>query len=412
MKTYLVGGAVRDELLQLPVKERDWVVVGSTPEAMIDAGYRPVGKDFPVFLHPETHEEHALARTERKTAPGYHGFSIHASPEVTLAEDLQRRDLTINAIAKDETGELFDPYGGLADLEKRKLRHVSAAFAEDPVRILRVARFSARYHSLGFSIADETLALMRQMVEAGEVDTLVPERVWTEMHKALSEDHPSIFFEVLRECGALKVLLPELERLWGVPQPERWHPEIDTGVHTMMVLDQAARLTSDVQVRFAALVHDLGKGTTPADILPSHHGHEARSVELVNDVSRRFRIPNQYRDLAVVVASHHGHYHRVAEMQSSTIVKKLQAMDAFRRPARFEQFLLACEADARGRTGFEDIQPPQTRLMHEAYQVAADIDVPSLIGGLQGPAVSEAIRRARTARVEALRQSWPVSDNS
>ncbi len=406
MKTYLVGGAVRDELLQLPVKEHDWVVVGSTPEAMANAGYRPVGKDFPVFLHPETHEEYALARTERKTAPGYHGFSFHASPGVTLEEDLQRRDLTINAIAKDQNGELIDPYDGLADIKKRELRHVSDAFAEDPVRILRIARFSARFHALGFSVADETMQLMRQMVEAGEVDALVPERVWAEMHKALSADSPSVFFEVLRECGALKVLMPELERLWGVPQPERWHPEIDTGVHTMMVLDQAARLTEDLPVRFAALVHDLGKGTTPADILPSHRGHEFRSVKLVKEVSQRMRVPNHYRDLAIVVAEHHGHYHRVAEMKSSTIVEKLQAIDAYRRPERFQQFLLACEADARGRTGYEDILPPQTQQMNDAYEVSSDIDVKPLIEGLKGPAVAQAISRARTEKIEELRKAW------
>lgn len=406
MKTYLVGGAVRDELLQQPVKERDWVVVGATPDAMIEAGYRPIGKDFPVFLHPETREEYALARTERKTAPGYHGFRFYTDPNITLEQDLQRRDLTINAIAKDENGALIDPCGGLTDLQERKLRHISKAFAEDPVRVLRVARFATRFDRSGFKIAEETQDLMQQMVASGEINTLVPERVWAEMHKALSEDYPSVFFNILRACGALKILLPELDRLWGIPQPKRWHPEIDTGVHTMMVLDQAARLTNNTQVRFAALVHDLGKGTTPANILPAHHGHEHRSVELVKQVSQRLRIPNHYRDLAIIVARYHGCYHRVIEMKASTIMEKLRAIDAFRRPARFEQFLLACEADARGRTGLEGIQPPQTQQMREMYQAAASIDVQPLIKGLKGASAALAIKREQIEKIEAVRQTW------
>jgi tRNA nucleotidyltransferase (CCA-adding enzyme) len=402
MKTYLVGGAVRDQLLGIKRSERDWVVVGATPEQMLADDFKPVGKDFPVFLHPDSHEEYALARTERKTAPGYHGFNFHAAPDVTLEQDLQRRDLTINAIAKDEAGELVDPHGGLADIEARVLRHVSDAFTEDPVRILRVARFAARFHGFDFRIAEETQALMKQMVAAGEVDALVPERVWTETHKALSEDKPSVYFEVLRSCGALTILFPELDRLWGVPQPERWHPEIDTGVHTMMVLDASARLTDDVQVRFAALVHDLGKGTTPNDVLPSHRGHEKRSVKLVKGLSERLRVPNQYRDLALIVAEYHGHFHKIAEMKASTILRTLGAIDAFRRPERFAQFLLACEADARGRTGFEDVLPVQTAQMLACFEAARSVDVQPLIKGLQGKEVKIAIDEARTEAVASL----------
>ena len=402
MKVYLVGGAVRDELLGLSHDERDWVVVGSTPQRMQTMNFRPVGKDFPVFLHPDTHEEYALARTERKTAPGYHGFVFHASPEVTLEQDLQRRDLTINAMAKDEAGELIDPFNGQVDLESRVLRHVSPAFSEDPVRILRVARFAARFHELGFSVAPETQELMLQMVQAGEVDALVAERVWTETVKALAEDRPSVYFEVLRSCGALRALFPELERLWGVPQPERWHPEVDTGVHTMMVLDQSARLTEDVQVRFAALLHDLGKGTTPAEVLPSHHDHEKRSVQLVRQLCERYRVPNQYRDLAVIVAEYHGHYHKIAEMRPDTVLRVLYGIDAFRRPERFSRFLLACEADARGRTGYEDELPPQTARFQACFDAANAIDTRSLTRGLKGQAAKEVIDRARTDAIAAL----------
>jgi len=396
MKTYLVGGAVRDELLGLKSSELDWVVVGSTPEQMLSQGYKSVGRDFPVFLHPKTHDEYALARTERKTAPGYHGFVFHASPEVTLEEDLRRRDLTINAMARDENGELIDPYGGMADIEKRVLRHVSDAFSEDPVRILRVARLAARFDFLGFTVADETRALMAQMVQSGEVDALVPERVWAETAKALSEDRPSVFFETLRECGALQRLFPELDRLYGVPQPAQWHPEIDTGVHTMMVVDQAAKLTTDTQVRFAALVHDLGKGITPEDEWPSHHGHEALSVDLVKGLCERFRVPGKYCDLAVLVARYHGHYHRIAELRPDTVVKTLNALDAFRQPGRFQQFLLACEADSRGRTGYEDEQPEQTALFQRCFEAANSVDVQTLItDGMKGETIKQAIYQAR-----------------
>jgi tRNA nucleotidyltransferase (CCA-adding enzyme) len=407
MNTYLVGGAVRDELLGLPVRERDWVVVGATVQQMMDLGYRQVGRDFPVFLHPETHEEHALARTERKTAPGYRGFVVHAEPEVTLDEDLLRRDLTINAMAKDDHGQIIDPFNGQADLEARLLRHVSPAFAEDPVRILRVARFAARFAHLGFSVAQETRDLMQSMVDAGEVDALVPERVWQEMQRALGEDSPGTFFQVLRDCGALAVLFPEIERLFGVPQPPKYHPEIDTGVHTLMVLAQCARLSDDPVVRFAALTHDLGKGTTPADILPSHHGHEQRSVDLVHGLCDRFRIPNAYRDLAVVVARWHGYSHRALELRPDTVLKTLEGLDAFRRPERVEPFLLACEADYRGRTGFEERPYPQADYLRAAHARCQAISVRELIeDGIEGKAIGEALHARRVAALKQLKAEW------
>ncbi|HSP01656.1 MAG TPA: multifunctional CCA addition/repair protein [Thioalkalivibrio sp.] len=407
MNTYLVGGAVRDELLGLPVRERDWVVVGATVQQMLDLGYRQVGRDFPVFLHPETHEEHALARTERKTAPGYRGFVVHAEPEVTLDEDLLRRDLTINAMARDEHGQLTDPFNGRADLEARLLRHVSPAFAEDPVRILRVARFAARFAHLGFNVARETLDLMQAMVDAGEVDALVPERVWQEMQRALGEASPATFFQVLRDCGALKVLFPEIERLFGVPQPPRYHPEIDTGIHTLMVLTQSARLSDDPVVRFAALTHDLGKGTTPADILPSHHGHEQRSVDLVHALCDRFRIPNAYRELAVAVAHWHGHSHRALELRPDTVLKTLEGLDAFRRPERVEPFLLACEADYRGRTGFEERPYPQADYLRAAHARCLAIAAKSLVDeGLSGKAIGEALHARRVAALKGLKAEW------
>lgn len=408
MKTYLVGGAVRDELLGLPVRERDYVVVGATPARMVELGYRQVGRDFPVFLHPETHEEHALARTERKTSPGYHGFTVHASPEVTLEEDLMRRDLTINAMARGPDGSLVDPFGGHADLEARLLRHVSPAFAEDPVRILRVGRFAARFADLGFRVADETLALMRNMVRAGEVDALVPERIWQETRRALGEVAPARYFEVLRECGALAVLFPEIERLFGVPQPPRHHPEVDTGIHTLMVLTQSARLSEDPKVRFAALTHDLGKGTTPLDILPRHHGHEARSVDLVHALCDRLRIPNAYRDLAVMVARWHGYCHRALELRPDTVLKALEGLDAFRRPERLEPFLLACEADYRGRTGLEERPYPQADYLHAAHARCRAISARDLVDeGLEGKAVAEALHARRVQALKALKDEWP-----
>lgn len=396
MQTYLVGGAVRDRLLERPFSERDYVVVGSTPEAMEAAGFRPVGRDFPVFLHPETHEEYALARTERKTARGYHGFQFNASPEVTLEDDLERRDLTINAMAEDHDGTLIDPYGGQADLEARQLRHVSPAFAEDPVRLLRVARFAAQLAPWGFEVADDTRTLMRKLVTSGEVDALVPERVWAECEKALKSPAPRRFLEVLREAGALAVLFPEIERLFGVPQPARYHPEIDTGVHTLMVLDQATRLSDTPEVRFAALVHDLGKGTTDPDILPSHHGHEERGVDLIRALAERLRIPNRYRDLAVRVARYHGLVHRVFELRPKTVMKLVDGLDVLRRPENVEPFLLAVEADFRGRTGWEDKPYPQADAVRTAVAAAQGVQPQALIAeGYKGKALGEALQRER-----------------
>jgi tRNA nucleotidyltransferase (CCA-adding enzyme) len=402
LTVYLVGGAVRDRLLGLPVRERDFVVVGAEPAELIRRGFQQVGRDFPVFLHPLSKEEHALARTERKTAPGYLGFAVHADPSVTLDQDLERRDLTVNALAESPDGTLIDPYGGLADLDARVLRHVSPAFAEDPVRVLRVARFAARFAGLGFKVAPETLALMGEMVRAGEVDALVPERVWQEMARALGEDRPSVFFEVLRACGALGRLLPELDRLWGVPQPERWHPEIDTGVHAMLVLDMAARLSQDLEVRFAALCHDLGKGTTPKEILPSHRGHEERSVRLLDGVCERLRVPARARDLARIVARYHGLVHKVDELKPSTVLDLLEGADAFRRPERFLQMLLACEADFRGRTGYSERGYDQGAMLRRLQGAAAAVDIPPLVGQAAEPArIPELIRQARIAAIRA-----------
>ena len=403
MQTYLVGGAVRDELLGYPHKEKDWVVVGATADEMLAKGYQQVGKDFPVFLHPETREEYALARRERKTSPGYKGFAVHATPDVSLEEDLLRRDLTINALAKDESGNIIDPFNGLRDLNDRVLRHVSPAFSEDPVRILRVARFSARYDHLGFTVADETMQLMKTMVDNGEVDALVPERVWQEMHKALTERTPSRFIEVLRECGALERILPELDVLFGVPQPEEHHPEIDTGIHTLLVLQQACKLSNDADVRFAALMHDLGKGTTPPSEWPQHIEHEARGAEIVVKVCKRLRIPNEYRDLAECTARYHLHYHRALELKPSTIVKTLERLDAFRKPERFEKFLLASEADARGRPGLENTAYPQGGYLRKAYQAALQVDIQPLIQqGYTNMALAEKIREERTLLVAAV----------
>lgn len=396
MKRYLVGGAVRDALLGLPVKDRDWVVVGATAETLRDAGYRQVGADFPVFLHPHTREEHALARTERKTAPGYKGFAVDFSAHVTLEEDLGRRDLTLNAIAQDEHGALVDPYGGQADIQARVLRHVSPAFAEDPVRILRVARFAARFAPLGFTVAPETLAVMREMVAAGEADHLVPERVWQEMARALGEPAPQEFIRTLRACGALARVLPEVNRLYGVPQPPQHHPEVDTGVHIELVLAQAARLSTDPRVRFAALTHDLGKGSTDPARWPAHHGHEARSEKLLAAMSARLRVPTEFRELALAVARLHGKVHRAVELRPETVLEVLEGADTLRRPERLEPFLLACEADARGRPGFEDRPYPQAELLRTAHAAARTVtSAPLLAQGLSGPALGEALRKAR-----------------
>ncbi|WP_296919952.1 multifunctional CCA addition/repair protein [Thiohalocapsa sp.] len=402
---YLVGGAVRDRLLCLPVDELDYVVVGSTAEEMRRRGFTRVGKDFPVFLHPETKDEYALARTERKSAPGYRGFEVHAAPEVTLEQDLARRDLTINALAEDWDGHIIDPFGGVADLKAGVLRHVSLAFAEDPVRILRVARFAARFAELGFRVADETMALMCDMVAAGEVDALVPERVWQEMAKALAEARPSRFFEVLRACGALARLLPELDRLWGVPQPAESHPEIDTGVHVMMVVDMAARLSDATEVRFAALCHDLGKGVTPRAEWPQHHGHEERSVALVEEICVRLRVPKRFSELARLVARYHGLVHRAARLQPGTLLTMFEAVDLFRRPRRVEQLLLACEADYRGRPGYEEHAYPQGELVRSCVLAAQRVDQRTIAAAAEPGQIAEDIRRARLAAIiEACRR--------
>lgn len=410
MQTYLVGGAIRDALLGRPGSDRDWVVVGATPEEMTAQGYLPVGRDFPVFLHPQTREEYALARTERKSAPGYRGFAVHASPEVTLEQDLARRDLTVNAIAlpaehasaTPNPAHLVDPFHGRRDLQDKVLRHVTDAFREDPVRILRVARFAARFADFG--IAPETLALMREMVAAGEADALVPERVWQELARGLTEAKPSRMFELLRECGALAVLLPEVDRLWGVPQPEAHHPEVDTGRHLMLVLDMAARLDAPLAVRFACLVHDLGKGTTPAEVLPRHIGHEQRSVELLREVCERWRVPVELRELAEVVAREHGNIHRSSGLGAQALVRLLERCDAFRKPGRFGQALLACECDARGRLGMEDSPYPERERLLGALAAAqavqtAPIAAQAQADGAPGPRIAELIRLARVGAV-------------
>ena len=408
MQIYMVGGAVRDKLLGRPVNDHDWVVVGATPEQMLAQGYLPVGRDFPVFLHPETREEYALARTERKSGRGYRGFVVQSSPDVTLEEDLSRRDLTINSIASstDESGatRLFDPYHGENDLRARVLRHVTDAFREDPVRILRVARFAARFTD--FTVAPETMQLMREMVEHGEVNHLVPERVWQELARGLMEEKPSRMFEVLRECGALQVLLPEVARLWGVPQRADYHPEVDTGVHLMMVLDMAARLSAPLTVRFACLAHDLGKGTTPADVLPRHIDHETRSAELLKDVAERLRVPVDCRETADVVAREHGHIHRSQDLSAAALVRLLERCDAIRKPERFAEILLACECDARGRLGFEESAYPQRpRLLAVLAAVQSvftrEIAAQAAAWGQSGPQVGALIHQAR---VEAVAQ--------
>ncbi len=403
MEAYCVGGAVRDELLGLPVKDRDWVIVGATPEQMEAKGFRAVGKDFPVFLHPETHEEYALARTERKTARGYKGFQVYATPDVTLEQDLARRDLTINAIAKDRDGQLIDPYHGQRDLTARIFRHVSEAFVEDPVRILRLARFAARLAD--FTVADETMALMREMVQNGEVDALVPERVWQELARGLMEAKPSRMFEVLRECGALKVLLPELDRLFGVPQPAQHHPEVDTGVHVMMVVDYAAAQKYSLPVRFAALTHDLGKGTTPTDVLPRHIGHEERSANLLKEVCKRLKVPNDCSALAHIVARFHGKIHAVFEMRPGTIVQFLYDTDALRQPERFEEFLRACECDFRGRLGYIDKPFPVANQLRAYLKAAQAVNAGAVAALHSTPeAIKEAVFQARVAAIQEVRE--------
>ena len=402
MKTYLVGGAVRDRLLGRPVIEHDYVVVGATPDDLVALGLRPVGKDFPVFLHPRTGEQYALARTERKTGPGYYGFETRFAPDVTLEEDLARRDLTINAMASDDDGNVVDPYGGRRDLEARLLRHVSPAFVEDPLRVLRVARFASRFAGLGFTVAPETLELMRGIAASGELAALVPERVWVETERALGEQQPTVYFEVLRACGALEVVFPEIAALFGVPQPEKWHPEIDSGLHTMQVLEVAAEMSGDTTVRFAALVHDVGKGLTPREQWPRHIGHEAAGAALIEKLCARLRVPNEHRDLAVLVARHHAKVHRVAELRPGTLLELLEHTDAFRRAERFERMLVACEADARGRGPELRVAPyPQAALLRGVRDAAAAVRLdPAIVAAESGPVIAE---RMRSARIEAIR---------
>ncbi len=403
MQVYLVGGSVRDQLLGLPIKDRDWVVVGSSPSLMLEQGFISVGKDFPVFLHPQTKEEYALARTEKKSGSGYHGFECFFSPEVTLEEDLMRRDLTINAIAQDPQGQLIDPYHGQTDLAQRILRHVSSAFAEDPVRILRVARFAARFASLGFTIAPETMAVMRQMVQSGEVAHLTAERVWQELHQALATDHPDIFLSVLRECGALAVIFPEIDCLFGVPQPPKWHPEIDTGEHTLMVLRQSTRLSTSLPVRFAAMVHDLGKGKTPPSEWPSHKMHTHTGLACIRALCERIRVPAEYRDLALIVCEQHSNVHNAAILKPATYLKILNKMDVWRKPERLESVLLCCQADHQGRLGYEEIPYPQKLQFETAYQAALAIDVQSIIAeGLKGSEIRDELDKRRIAAIKAV----------
>ncbi|MDK7000323.1 multifunctional CCA addition/repair protein [Proteus mirabilis] len=400
MKIYLVGGAVRDQLLNLPVKDRDWVVVGATPETLLQQGYQQVGKDFPVFLHPDTHEEYALARTERKSGSGYTGFTCYAAPDVTLEDDLQRRDLTINAIAYSAKGEYIDPYHGIDDIHAKLLRHVSDAFSEDPLRVLRVARFAARFAPLGFTIAPETMSLMQEMTNSGELNALTAERVWKETEKALHSQAPQVYFEILHQCGALKILFPEINALFGVPAPKKWHPEIDTGIHTMMVLAMASRLTDDIAVRFSALCHDLGKGVTPVENWPHHHGHGPAGVPLVETLCQRYRIPNQIRDLAKLAAKYHDHLHRIEKMRPSKIIRLFDAIDAWRKPERIDQLAIISEADARGRQGAENLPYPQGIFFRQAFKIANQVDVKSIVSrGLKGSAIREALTKQREVAI-------------
>ncbi|EGR2848690.1 TPA: multifunctional CCA addition/repair protein [Vibrio cholerae] len=403
MQIYLVGGAVRDQLLQLPVYDRDWVVVGSSPQAMLAAGFQAVGKDFPVFLHPKSKEEHALARTERKTGIGYTGFACHYAPDVTLEDDLLRRDLTINAMAQDNSGQLIDPYGGQRDLAAKVLRHVSPAFVEDPLRVLRVARFAAKLHHLGFTVAEETMQLMAKIAQSGELQHLTAERVWQEWHKSLSTHHPEMFLQVLRDCGALEVVLPEIDRLFGVPQPEKWHPEIDTGIHTLMVAKQAAQLSDSLPVRFAAQVHDLGKGVTPPSEWPRHKLHCHTGLNIIESLCERIRVPNEFRDLALAVCAQHSNIHRADELKPATKLKVLGLLDVWRKPERLEQVLLCCEADHRGRLGLEAEPYPQREIFLRAYHAALGVEVQAVIAdGFQGKQIKEELDKRRVSAIEAL----------
>lgn len=413
MKRYLVGGAVRDSLLNLEVKDKDWVVVGATPQDMLDAGFQQVGRDFPVFLHPKTREEYALARTERKAGSGYTGFICHAAPDVTLEQDLLRRDLTINAIAQDEKGNLIDPYQGQRDLQERTLRHVSAAFKEDPLRILRVARFAARFAHLNFQVAPETLALMHEMTAAGELSSLPAERIWKETEKALQSHNPQIFFALLRQCGALALLFPELDALYGIPAPAKWHPEIDTGLHTMMTLTLAAKLSPESDVRFAALCHDLGKALTPPEKWPSHHGHGPAGVKLVKQLANRLKVPTETRELAMLVAEYHDLIHTFAVLQPKTVIKLFDNIDAWRKPWRVEQIALTSEADARGRAGFQSHAYPQGDLLRQAWQAARQVTNKEVIdAGYTGPAIRTALTDKRIAAVAQWKKTMGLSSQT
>ena len=405
MKIYLVGGAIRDDLLKRPVREKDWVVVGATPEDMENKGFQIIGKDFPVFLHPNTKEEYALARTERKSGKGYTGFTFNTSTSVTLEEDLYRRDLTINAMAMDEQGKIIDPYNGQGDLQNKILRHVSPAFAEDPLRVLRVTRFAARYYHLGFTIAEETLELMQDISASGELEYLVAERVWQELEKALGEKNPEVFFECLRKCHALKILFPEIDLLFGVPQAPEYHPEIDTGIHTMMVLQQACLLSEDTKVRFAALTHDLGKGNTPKKKWPKHVGHEERGAKLLAQMCQRLKVPNSYKELAILVAKHHLVCHKAYELRPGTLLKLFEKTGALRKPENFERFLLACEADARGRKGLENRPYPQSSYLRKALEASSSVTSdPFIQQGLKGKAIGEAMYSARLNTLKKYKQ--------
>lgn len=406
MQTYLVGGAVRDSLLQRPVKDQDWVVVGATPDTMLAQGYQQVGADFPVFLHPQTHEEYALARTERKSGKGYQGFVCDFSADVTLEQDLLRRDLTINAMAQDESGHIIDPFNGQADLDNRLLRHVSSAFQEDPLRVLRVARFAARFYELGFRIADETQQLMAQMVDNNELEHLVAERVWTETQRALGEGHPEVYFEVLRKCGALKVWFPELDQLFGVPQPEQHHPEIDTGIHSLMALQQAVSMTPSIAIRWAVLTHDLGKGITPQEEWPKHIAHEKRGVKLVKRLCTRLKVPKEESTLAMLVCEFHTHVHRAKELKPTTLLKLFDQLDVWRKAERFESFLIACTADARGRTGFEEVAYPQADYLREALaQTKAITAQDAMKLGAQGAEIRIRLTELRAKRLTEWKKS-------
>jgi tRNA nucleotidyltransferase (CCA-adding enzyme) len=406
MQIYLVGGAVRDALLNINIKDKDWVVVGSTPEELIKLGYSQVGADFPVFLHPKTKEEHALARTERKSGSGYQGFICDFNPDITLEEDLLRRDLTINAMAQNDDGSLVDPYHGQRDIKERKLRHVSDAFSEDPLRVLRVARFAARFAHLGFTIAEETLALMQNIAASGELNHLTPERVWQETERALGESQPWVYFQVLRDCNALEIIFPELDRLFGVPQPAKHHPEIDCGIHTLMVLEQASKLTDDINIRWASLLHDLGKGLTPEALLPSHHGHEQSGEHLVIELNQRLKTPNEFKDLSRLVCIFHTHVHRAFELKPQTLLKFFNKIDLWRKPERLQQILIACKADSRGRTGFEEVEYSQVEYITEIAKACLEINAKEFVAqGILGKAIGEAMAAERLVVIKRLSQS-------